>query len=121
MPNFHVNPDIKDFESKLSKWYPDYVLVIFFKNEEKITSGGLIMYLGEFDFSANVYVVKFTSTKSGYHLEIFDSKFFISGFTWTFGNFLKMCSFGNAVIGEPISNEPRKLPNFHVNPDIKYL
>ena len=30
-----------------------------------------------------------------------------------------MCSFGNAVIGEHISNEPRKLPNFHVNPDIK--
>ena len=30
-----------------------------------------------------------------------------------------MCSFGNAVIGEPISNEPRKLPNLHVNPDVK--
>jgi hypothetical protein len=29
LPNFHVNPDIKIFESKLSKWYPDYVLVIF--------------------------------------------------------------------------------------------
>ena len=61
LPNFHVNPDIKKFESKLSKWYLDYVLVIFttyifveksnspkyiirpplvifFKNEEKITS-----------------------------------------------------------------------------------
>ena len=29
LANFHVNPDIKNFESKLSKWYPDYVLVIF--------------------------------------------------------------------------------------------
>ena len=29
LPNFHVNPDIKNFESKLSKWYLDYVLVIF--------------------------------------------------------------------------------------------
>ena len=29
LPNFHVNPDIKFFESKLSKWYFDYVLVIF--------------------------------------------------------------------------------------------
>ena len=29
LPNFHVNPDTKNIESKLSKWYPDYVLVIF--------------------------------------------------------------------------------------------
>ena len=32
---------------------------------------------------------------------------------------LKMCSFGNVVIGKPILNEPRKLPNFHANSDIK--
>ena len=43
----------------------------------------------------------------------------MSGFTCKLGNFLKMCSFGNAVIGKHISNEPRKLPYFHVNPDIK--
>ena len=29
LPNFHVNSDMKNFESKLSKSYPDYVLVIF--------------------------------------------------------------------------------------------
>ena len=43
------------------------------------------MYLGEFDFSTNVYVVKITSTKSSYHLESFDSKYFTSGFTLNFG------------------------------------
>ena len=32
------------------------------------------MYLGDLDFSTNVYVVKITSTYSGYHLESFDSK-----------------------------------------------
>ena len=31
LTNFHVNPDKKNFESKLSKWYLDYVLVIFTK------------------------------------------------------------------------------------------
>ena len=45
----------------LRKWL-DFVVVIFFKNNEKITSGGLIMYLGEFGFSTNVYVIKITST-----------------------------------------------------------
>jgi hypothetical protein len=29
LPSFHVNPDKKHVESKLSKWYLDYVLVIF--------------------------------------------------------------------------------------------
>ena len=86
---------------------------------KKISSGGLIMYLGEYDFSTNIYAVKITSTKSGYHLASFDPKFFKSGFTWKFGDFLKICSFGNAVIGKHILIEPRKLPNFYVNPDIK--
>ena len=40
----------------------------------------------------------------------------MSGFTCELGNFLKI---GNAMIGKPILNEPRKLPNFHVNPDVK--
>ena len=85
LANFHVNPDIKIFASKLSKWYPDYVLVIFttqiFVEKsnspkyiirpplvifsaflKKNTSSSLIMYLGEFDFSTNMYVVKITST-----------------------------------------------------------
>ena len=86
---------------------------------KKNTSGGLIMYLGEFDLSTNIYLVKITSTLSSYHLESFDSKFFVSGFTWKFGNFLKMCSFGYAMIGKPISDTPKKLPIFCVNPDIK--
>ena len=43
----------------------------------------------------------------------------MSGFTFELGNFLKMCCFGNAMIGKPILNEPRKLPNSYVNPDIK--
>ena len=43
----------------------------------------------------------------------------MSGFTRKLGNFLKMCSFGNAVIGTP--NEPRKLSNSYVNPDIKKI
>ena len=46
------------------------------------------MYLGEFDFSTNIHLVKITSTQSGYHLESFDLKYFMSGFTWKFGNFL---------------------------------
>ena len=43
----------------------------------------------------------------------------MSGFTRKLGNFLKMSSFGYVVIGKSILNEPRKLPNFHVNPDVK--
>ena len=43
----------------------------------------------------------------------------MSGFTYKLGNFLKMCTFGYVVIGKPILNEPRKLPHYHVNPDIK--
>ena len=54
-----------------------------------------------------------------YHIESFDSKFFMSGFTWKLEDFLNMCSFGYVVIGKPILNKPRKLPNFHVNPGIK--
>ena len=37
-------------------------LYFFFSFLKKITSGGLIMYLGEFDFSTNIYLVKIIST-----------------------------------------------------------
>ena len=50
------------FEFGLRKFELDYTLVIFSSFLKKITSGSLIMYLGEFDFSTNVYVVKITST-----------------------------------------------------------
>ena len=43
----------------------------------------------------------------------------MSGFTGKLGNLQKMCSFGYVVIEKSILNEPRKLANFHVNPDIK--
>ena len=36
------------FESELRKFALDFVVVIFFKNTEKITSGGLIMSLEKF-------------------------------------------------------------------------
>ena len=52
------------------------------------------MYLGESEFSTKLYVVKITSTKSSYHLESFDSKFFRSGFTWKFGYFLGSLNMG---------------------------
>ena len=45
----------------LSIWICTW-LYIFSSFLKKNTSGGLIMYLGEFDFSTNVYVVKITST-----------------------------------------------------------
>jgi hypothetical protein len=41
------------------------------------------------------------------------------GYIYILVNSLKMCSFGSAVIGKPTLDEPRKLQNFHVNPDIK--
>ena len=46
----------------LKKFALDPVVLIFSAFLKKITSGGLIMYLGEFDFSSNIYVVKITST-----------------------------------------------------------
>ena len=50
------------FEFGLRNFALDQTLVIFSSFLKKNTSGGLIMYLGEFDFSRNVYVVKITST-----------------------------------------------------------
>ena len=77
------------------------------------------MYLGKFDFSTNIYVVKITSTKSSYHLENFDWRIFMSGFTLKFGNFLGSFDMGFPIMALPELHIFRKLTNFHVNPDKK--
>ena len=59
---FHNRSEACPFEFGLRKFALDLALVIFSAFLKKITSGGLIMYLGEFDFSSNIYVVKITST-----------------------------------------------------------
>ena len=61
------------FESVLRKFSLDPVIVIFFKNAEKITSGGLILSLAEFGlipysyfFQKYIYVVKNASSDIHY-------------------------------------------------------
>ena len=58
------------FESGLRKFSLDFVVVIFFKKEEKITSVGLILSLEKFGLilyfnflQKNIYVVKNTNSE----------------------------------------------------------
>ena len=65
----------QQFGSGLRKFALDLVIVIFFKNAEKMTSGGLIQSLEKFGlitYSLNIYVVKSTSSE----LIIFELVFF---------------------------------------------